>query len=225
MGRAAAFFDVDHTVLTVNSGTEWVRHLRRTGQLPLHHLLRSVGWLVQYKAGMLDFDAMAVRAILPYVGRSVDDVRREVRTWYEAHVRPKISRHARAAIERHRSQGDRVVLLTSATRFVSEPLAADLGVSDILCTEIHIRDGKITGEVERPACYRVGKVRKAEAFAETYGIDLDESWFYSDSYTDLPMLERVGHPMVVNPDPRLLRVARRRNWPILTWDEPIRRGA
>ncbi len=208
-------------MLTVNSGTEWVRHMRRTGQLPLPHLLRSVGWLLQYKAGLLDFDAMAVQAILPYVGRPVDEVRREVADWYAEHVRPKISRHARAAIEQHRSEGHRVVLLTSATRFVSEPLAADLGVEDILCTEIRIEDGRITGEVERPACYREGKVRKAEAFADVHGIDLAESWFYSDSYTDLPMLERVGRPQVVNPDPRLARVARRRGWPILTWEAPI----
>ncbi len=224
MARAAAFFDVDHTVLTVNSGTEWVRHLRRTGQMPLPHLLRSVGWLVQYKAGLLDFDAMAVRAILPYVGRKVEDVRQEVRAWYETHVRPKISRDARSAIERHRSEGHAVALLTSATRFVSEPIAEDLGIEHVLCTEIRVEDGVITGEVERPACYRDGKVRKAEAFAQAYGFDLDVSWFYSDSYTDLPMLERVGNPRVVSPDPRLLRVARRRGWPVLAWHEPIRRG-
>ena len=220
VAREAAFFDVDYTVLTVNSGTEWVRHLRRTGQMPLSHLARSILWLIEYRAGLLDFDAMTERAIVPYKGRLESEIRDEVRIWYRAHVRDKISRGALDALAEHRAKGRALVLLTSATQFMVEELAADLDVPHVLCTEVDVVEGRIVGSVRSPACYGPGKVFHAEAFAEREGIDLGASWFYSDSYTDRPMLERVGRPQVVNPDPRLARHARKVGWPVVQWREP-----
>jgi len=112
------------------------------------------------------------------------------------------------------------VLLTSATRFLSRPVAAALDIDHVLCTEVEEVDGCFTGKFLPPACYGTGKVDKAEAFAAAHGVGLDVSYFYSDSVSDLPMLERVGHPRVINPDPRLKRRAKDLGWSVETWTAP-----
>jgi putative phosphoserine phosphatase/1-acylglycerol-3-phosphate O-acyltransferase len=106
------------------------------------------------------------------------------------------------------------VLLTSATRYLAGPLAADLGIDHMLVTQLTVENGRFTGEAVRPVCYGEGKTYWAERFAAAHGIDLARSYFYTDSITDLPVLERVGEPRIVNPDPRLGRLAARRGWPI-----------
>ncbi len=110
-----------------------------------------------------------------------------------------------------------MVILTSATRFLAGPLARAMDIEHVLCTRLEERDGLFSGAHCPPACYGVGKVSHAERFAEEHGIDLDVSYFYSDSFTDLPMLERVGQPRVVNPDPRLRRRALGLGWESQQW--------
>lgn len=222
MGRVAAFFDIDHTVLEVNSGTKWVVHQWRSGGMSLWEVLQAMRWLVEYRFGYLDFDAMARRVLVGYRGRDVEAIYREVETFFERDVAWAICAEARERIEMHRRQGDLVALLTSATHFLSIPVARALAVEHILCTEVEVDAGLLTGRTIEPVCYGVGKVSRAEQFAAQYEIDLASSYFYSDSISDLPMLERVGHPRVVNPDPRLRRVALARGWSYETWKAPPR---
>jgi HAD superfamily hydrolase (TIGR01490 family) len=120
-----------------------------------------------------------------------------------------------ALVAAHREAGHLTVLLTSATRYLAEPLGADLGIDHFLVTELVVRDGRFTGQVIEPVCYGRGKVYWAERFAAEHGVDLTRSYFYTDSITDLPVLDRVGHPRVVHPDPRLRRLAQRRGWQVL----------
>jgi putative phosphoserine phosphatase/1-acylglycerol-3-phosphate O-acyltransferase len=108
-----------------------------------------------------------------------------------------------------------VAILSSTTNYLADPLAADLGIEHLLVSRMVVRDGVLTGEVQRPLCYGAGKIHWARLFAAEHGVDLAESYFYTDSVTDVPMLELVGHPQVVNPDPLLRRLARRRGWNIL----------
>ena len=115
----------------------------------------------------------------------------------------------------HLKQGHVVSLLTSGTRFSATPLADMLHVPHVLCTDIEVVDGIITGRHIAPACAGPGKVVHAERFAAEHGVDLARSYFYTDSFSDLPMLERVGCPRVVNPDPRLRALAQERGWRIL----------
>ena len=120
-----------------------------------------------------------------------------------------------ARVAAHRRAGHVVALLTSATRYLAEPLGADLGIDHLLVTQLVVREGRFTGEVVQPVCYGRGKVYWAERFAAEHGVDLDQSYFYTDSITDLPVLDRVGHPRVVHPDPRLRRLAQQRGWQVL----------
>jgi HAD superfamily hydrolase (TIGR01490 family) len=215
--RVAAFFDVDHTVLEVNSGTKWVGYQWKHDRMSLVEVLRALWWTLEYRFGLLDFEAMAGRVIAQYRGQEIAPFEREVAQWYREQIEATICVEARERIETHRQAGHVVALLTSATRFLSAPLGHALRIEHVLCTEVGEEGGRFTGTHLSPACYGAGKVLRAEAFAAEHGIDLERSYFYSDSYSDLPMLERVGEPRVVNPDPRLRRLAQRRGWQAETW--------
>lgn len=216
----AAFFDIDHTVLEINSGHKWIGYQWKNGRMAFGELMRALWWSVEYRFGLLDFEAMASRVISTYRGQQVAPLEREVEAWFREEIAATICAEARTQIETHREAGHVVALLSSATRFMSAPLGRMLGIEHVLCTELGEAGGCFTGTHVSPACYGAGKVVRAEAFAAAHGIDLARSFFYSDSYSDLPMLERVGEPRVVNPDPRLRRLAQRRGWNAQTWRAP-----
>lgn len=216
-GRIAAFFDIDRTLIEVNSGREWLEYLRRRGEVGVWRTVRSLWWLGQYKLGLLDFENMAANVVRWYAGRSVAELEQEVEQWYAAEIADKICREARERVARHARDGHVTAILTSSTRFISDLLARDLDIPHVLCTVLEEKDGVLTGTHRSPACYGPGKVIAAERFANDQGIDLDASFFYTDSYTDVPMLERVGKPVVVNPDPRLRHRAIELGWGFETW--------
>lgn len=211
----AALFDIDGTLLARNSAPLYMRHLRRTGQARRRDLVRTFHYLFWYKLGLLDM-RRALEASMDFVrGRDEAAMVADCAAWYGEVVRPWIYPAMAAQIRAHQDAAHLVALLTSATRYLAEPLAADLGVPHVLVTRLVVRDGRFTGEVVRPVCYGSGKVYWAERFAAEHGVDLDRSFFYTDSITDLPVLDRVGQPRVVHPDPRLRRLARQRGWPVL----------
>ncbi len=213
----AAFFDMDLTLLRVNSGSRWVKYLRKRGEIGLPMLIRSGIWLLQYRLSLLDMEAVAAMLAADMAGDSESETRDKVADFYRTELQHTISPDARAQLEEHRRQGDTIVLLTSATPYVAEPLAAELTIPHVLCTRLAVENGRFSGKLQPPACYGSGKVHHAERFASVHGIDLAQSCFYTDSYSDLPMLLRVGRPVAVNPDRRLLRYARRQGWPMLRW--------
>lgn len=215
--RAAAFFDMDQTLLRVNSGSRWVAFLRERGEVGLLFMLRSSVWLLKYKLSVLDMETLARRLVADMAGSSESEMLDKAALFWEREVRPAISPEGEAAIAEHRARGHAVVLLTSATPYVAEPLARHLALDEVLCTRLHVADGRFVGTCDRPTCFGSGKVHHAQRFAEAHDIDLAQSFFYTDSFSDLPMLERVGSPCAVNPDRRLRRHAERSGWPILRW--------
>lgn len=219
-GRVAAFFDVDHTLIDVNSGAKWLGHAWRTGQVSVAMALRSIGWLVRYRLALLDLEAATALAARPYRGASVAALEAEVRAWFKHEIERRICVEGRDRVAEHRAQGHVLALLTSGTRFSATPLAEILGVEHVLCTDMETEAGVLTGRHLAPACAGPGKVVHAERFAAEHGVDLAQSFFYTDSLSDLPMLERVGQPRVVNPDPRLKRRARARGWQVERWQAP-----
>jgi HAD superfamily hydrolase (TIGR01490 family) len=211
----AAFFDVDGTLIARNSAPLYMRHLRRTGRARRRDIVRTLYFLARYKLGLLDIER-AVAVSLAWVrGRDEAAVRDDCEAWYASTIRPFVYPAMVATVEAHRSAGHVLVILTSATRYLAAPLAVDLGIPHLLVTQLVVADGRFTGEAVRPVCYGEGKTYWAERFAEREGVDLRRSYFYTDSITDVPVLERVGEPRVVNPDPRLRREASRRGWPVV----------
>jgi HAD superfamily hydrolase (TIGR01490 family) len=211
----AAFFDLDGTLIARNSATLYMKHLRETGQARRRDLALTFYYVGRYKLGLLDVER-AIAVSMGWIrGRDEAAVRADCESWYARTIRPYVFPAMAATVAAHRRAGHVPVILTSATRYLAGPLAADLGIEHMLVTQLLVREGRFTGEAVRPVCYGEGKTYWAERFAAEQGIDLGRSYFYTDSITDLPVLERVGEPRVVNPDPRLGRLAGRRGWPVI----------
>src|SRR3569833_1564559 len=139
------------------------------------------------------------------------------REWHESEIAPLVAPAARVAIEYHRAAGHTIVLATGSTVYAARPVAAGVQIAHVLATELEgDAEGLFTGK-PRALCLGRHKVTLVEAWARREGIDLARSYFYSDSYNDLPMLERGGTAIAVNPDARLLRHARSRGWQTARW--------
>ncbi len=210
----AALFDIDGTLIARNSAPLYMRHLRETGQARRRDVARALYYLGRYKLGLLDLERTLQVTMAWVRGKTEAAVEADCVEWYARVIRPYLFPAMAATVAAHRRAGHVPVILTSATRYLAEPLARDLGIEHVLVTRLVVRDGRFTGEAVRPVCYGAGKTWWAERFSQAHGIDLGRSYFYTDSITDLPVLERVGNPRVVNPDPRLRRTAQRRGWPV-----------
>ncbi len=114
-----------------------------------------------------------------------------------------------------------LAILSTSPTYVTRPIAQMLGIDEVISTQFEVREGCFTGRLMGPACVGKGKVHWAEDLGTRLDVDLGQSWFYTDSYTDMPMLERVGNRVIVNPDPRLRRVAKRRGWPVQDWSRAL----
>ncbi len=215
-GSRAAFFDMDLTVLRVDSGINWMRYLRARGELSRFEMARAVYWSALYKMALLDMDTLADRMVAKLGGTLESDLVEKARQFYEGWIAHQVAPGARSAIERHRAAGDRIVLLTASTQYLAETVGSSLNMDHTLCSRLDVRDGSFTGGLAL-RCFGRHKVNVAEAFAQRHGIDLGQSSFYSDSYNDMPMLARVGEPVAVNPDTRLSRHARKSGWRIEHW--------
>ena len=212
----AAFFDLDKTVLRIDTAFSWVRFLYRRGEVDAAYLGKAVWWSALYKMALLDMESLATRLTATMEGQLESDIIAKTDQWHNEDVFPRVAPAARTAMARHRREGDLIVLLTGSTQYAAEVVARGLGVEHVLCSRLEVVDGRFTGRLSQ-MCFRHHKVPIAESFAADHGVDLASSWFYSDSYNDLPMLSRVGNAVAVNPDTRLARHARARGWPIEKW--------
>jgi HAD superfamily hydrolase (TIGR01490 family) len=211
----AAFFDLDRTVLDGSSSTLWARYLYREGRMSLGEVAHLIWWTLQYKLAVVDMAAIVRRLSMDMKGQSEADLIAESDRWYQEMVAPRLAPKAVERIEEHKAQGHTVAILTASTVYVGRPVARALGLDDnAICTRLEVADGRFTGRCIEPICYGPGKVYWARIFAQERGLDLSQAYFYSDSFTDLAMLEAVAHPVAVNPDTRLRRLAGRRGWPV-----------
>lgn len=216
-GRAAAFFDLDGTLLSVNSGALWIQRERRLGRLSLLQYLEAIAYLIAYRLDAIDMSWAMRRALLTIRGEREETVREWTRTWYREEIAQRVAPGAWSTVRWHRDAGHMLILLTTSSPYEAELAAEQLGMDAYLCSRYEVRDGVFTGEPLLPLCFGGGKVAHAERFAREHAIDLGQSYFYSDSASDLPMLWRVGNPRVVNPDGKLRARALEQGWVILDW--------
>lgn len=212
----AALFDMDNTLLRIDSGTSYTRFLYRRGELPPSMVAKVIYWSALYKLAVLDMEAVFTRLVADLRGDSEDEMIAKCDEWYRADVAPQIAPAARVAVEHHRQAGHVVVLATGSTAYAARPVARGMGIDHVLASELEVAGGAFTGRASA-LCFGRHKVVLAEAWAARHDIDLARSYFYSDSYNDRPLLERVGTAIAVNADARLRRLARRRGWPLARW--------
>ncbi len=218
---AIAFFDLDKTLLPYNSAGRWVRAEVAGGHMSRWQAARAAWWIVRYQLGLADIDRAIRDSIASLRGTPEAAIAERTAAFYRAHVAGRYRPGARQALGAHRAAGDRLVLLTSSSAYLSAAVVAELGLDEVACTRFAVGDdGRFTGAAIEPLCFGAGKVHHARAIAERAGVALTACAYYADSLADLPMLEAVGQPVAVNPDARLRRVARRRGWPVVDWGRP-----
>jgi putative phosphoserine phosphatase/1-acylglycerol-3-phosphate O-acyltransferase len=220
--RVGAFFDMDKTLIAENSGALFMRYRYEQGKVSGWELASGLAAYLRYKIGILDIRAWTEDAMLQFAGESERALTREAQALFDEWVAPTIYPEAVEIVRHHLDSGHVVVIVSGATKYVVKPLAARLGVKHILYTRLEVERGRFTGRVVEPICFEEGKIYWLQQLVDEERIDLAKSWFYTDSVTDLPLLELVGHPVVVNPDPRLYRVAARRHWPVRFFTPPDR---
>jgi HAD superfamily hydrolase (TIGR01490 family) len=212
-----ALFDMDRTLIDTHTAKLYVQFQRDLGEIGAFEAMRSSYWLLQYTFGVIDAKQVALHVLQGYRGKTDDWLRDRCQRWFQSHVRERISSIGRVRVREHLRAGHAVAIATSAVHQVAEPLARELSIPHVVCSELEVRDGELTGSFNWPLCYGQGKRERAEALLRSLGARLEQTAFYTDSITDLPLLEAVGHPIVVNPDARLRRAAKRRGWLIEDW--------
>ena len=210
----AALFDFDGTIISGYSATAMLREKFQRREMSLEEIAETANVLAQHSLGSIGFSGLMTGAAKFMKGVEEESFIEFGEELYKKHIARKIYPETRAIIEAHQAKGHRVAIISSATIYQIEPTARDLGITDIKCSAYEIEDGVFTGEIIRPLCFGEGKVLAAEELAAEYGLDLDNSFFYSDSDDDLELLERVGKPRPLNPNLKLKAIADEHGWPV-----------
>lgn len=218
---AVAFFDLDRTVIAMNSASLWLRREVAAGHISRFQAIQAAAWLAGYALGIASLDGALRRAIFTLAGGYAAPVRSRMEAFFREHLREGYRPGALAALADHRRRGDRLVLLTASSSYIAEHVARDLRFDAYLSNELEVdADGRHTGRTVGELCFGSGKLCHARDYVGRIGQRLEHCAFYTDSYTDLPVLEAIGHPVAVNPDQRLRREALRRGWKIVDWGLP-----
>ena len=192
---------MDRTLLRVDSARLYTQFRRDRGE-----------------ASLIDAPKVARKALESFRGRAESWLEESCAEWFPKYVLPELQLAGRRAVTQHREAGDFVAIVTGATRYVAEPVAAELGIEHVICSELELDvEGRFTGRIVEPLCYGLGKIERTAKLAEREGFSIEDATFYSDSITDLPLLEVVKAPVVINPDRRLRKIAKKRGWPIQAW--------
>ncbi|MBB5708689.1 putative phosphoserine phosphatase/1-acylglycerol-3-phosphate O-acyltransferase [Sphingopyxis panaciterrulae] len=210
----AALFDFDGTIIAGYSATAMLREKFQRREMSVEEIAETAQVIAQHSLGNIGFSGLMTAAAKFMKGVDEESFVTFGEELYKKHIARKIYPETRAIIEAHRAKGHRVAIVSSATIYQIEPTARDLGITDIKCSAYEIEDGVFTGEIVRPLCFGEGKVLAAEDLAAEHGLDLDQSFFYSDSDDDIELLERVGKPRPLNPNLKLKAIADERGWPV-----------
>jgi putative phosphoserine phosphatase/1-acylglycerol-3-phosphate O-acyltransferase len=212
--KVGAFFDLDQTLLAGFSATAFFRERLLSGRMSPRELGESLLGALSFAVGRTGFSGFVAATTAAYRGLAesvMEEIGEEV---FEKHLAASIYPESRALVRAHQEMGHTVAIISSATRYQAEPLARELGIEHVLCTELEVQDGFFTGKVVHPTCYGEGKAHAAIGLAGSHDVELGESYFYTDSHEDLPLLNVVGRPRPLNPNGRLAQTAKERQWPV-----------
>jgi len=212
-----AIFDLDNTLIGGDSDHLW-------GQFVCEQRLvdsddfgaRADQFYADYAAGTLDIDAYLRFALSPLAGRPPEQIAEWHRRFMESKIRPILLPAASALIDSHRQQGHELLIVTATNRYVTAPIARELGVEHLIACDGEIVDGRYTGEPAGVPSFQAGKVTRVRQWLQGRRETLAGAWFYSDSHNDLALLELVDHPVAVDPDDTLRAVALERGWPVIS---------
>jgi len=215
-----ALFDLDNTLLACDSDYEWGQFLVDRGVLKREEYeSQNAAFYEQYKAGTLDIHEFLGFALRPLAEHMPADLDRWHAEFMDARIRPAMGAPARSLVQRHLDAGDLCAVVTATNSFVTGPIAREFGIPHLVATEPERAGLRFTGRVAGTPCFREGKIARVKAWLAAQDRklgDFTQSYFYSDSQNDLPLLELVTHPVAVDPDARLGAEARLRGWPVIS---------
>lgn len=212
-----AIFDLDNTLIGGDSDYFWGEFLVERGIVDEdHYKAENERFFEDYKRGHLDMDTYIAFMVQPLQNMSVDTRAQLHSEFMSEKIEPIMLPKAAALIDKHRSAGHTLLIITATSRFITEPIAVRLGIDNLLATEAEIVDGNFTGRIVGAPCFQQGKVTRLHQWLENQEENLNGSFFYSDSINDLPLLEQVSYPHAVDPDDKLQRHAKDNKWPIIS---------
>jgi len=214
----AAFFDFDGTLIAGFSVLSFLRQRVLSGDMPPREAITQLaaGW--EYGLKLSNFPDILAQTAASLRGVSDSLLAETSEQVYTNELSGNIYPESRALVDAHFAKGHTVVIVSSATRYQVQHIAAELGIEHVLCNHLEVEDGALTGELVPPVCFGKGKLDAARSFAKDNGINLSKSYFYTDGGEDIPLLEAVGSPRPLNPDAKLQSKARREGWPVQNFD-------
>lgn len=212
-----AIFDLDNTLLAGDSDHAWGEYLVRRGLVDGdHYKAQNDRFYADYCRGQLDIVAYSEFVFAVLARETPETLAAWHREFMQEQVAGMILPKGRELLARHRGQGHRLVIITATNSFITGPIAAELGVNDLIATDPEMVDGRYTGKVRGTPCYQHGKIIRLEQWLAETGESVEGAWFYSDSRNDIPLLEYVPHPVAVDPDEALRAHAASNGWAVLS---------
>jgi len=212
-----AIFDLDNTLIAGDSDYLWGQYLSEIGAVdPAHYTREHDRYYREYLDGTLDIYEFLRFQFEPLTRHSLNELQAWREQFIEDKIRPIVLTKAVDLLDRHRRSGDTLLIITATNRFITEPIAQILRVKHLIATEPEFTGGRYTGRVSGLPSYAAGKVQRLKAWLEGHPMEMDNSWFYSDSHNDVPLLRLVSHPVAVDPDAMLREEATRRDWPVIS---------
>jgi HAD superfamily hydrolase (TIGR01490 family) len=212
-----AIFDLDNTLIADDSDYLWGQFLVDQGIVD-KNLYESANakFYDDYKQGTLDIVEFLRFSLQPLADNNPEQLYQWRAQFIEEAIKPLLLKSAQQLIDKHRERGDTLLVITATNRFVTEPIVRLYGIENLLATTPEFIDGRYTGGFNGIPCFREGKVKLLDAWLENSTETMQDSWFYSDSHNDLPLLKLVDHPVAVDPDEKLSEFAGSANWPIIS---------
>ena len=215
---AMALFDLDETLIHGDCASLWSAHMARIGWVDGDVFVQQDQQLMAlYSQGELAMEDYMAFSLAPLMGRTPEEVAEQVAGYIAEVIEPRFYPGAREAIDAHRQIGDRLLVISASAAFLVQPIAARLGVEEVLAIDLEVLDGRYTGRTLGVLTYREGKVLRLAQWLELQGETLAGASFYSDSRNDLPLLQAVPRPVAVNPDAVLLAHAQQAGWEVVEW--------
>ncbi|MDY0836714.1 MULTISPECIES: HAD family hydrolase [Pseudomonas] len=215
---ALVIFDLDDTLIHGDCATLWSEQMGRLGWVDGESFMRKNDELMAaYSRGELAMEDYMDFSLEPMIGRTPEEIEHLVEPWVEDVIEPLIYSEATRTIARHRQNGDRILVISASGTHLVKPIAARIGIDEVLGIELDVAHGVYSGKTTGVLTYREGKITRLMEWLEQEGEHLDGAYFYSDSRNDLPLLLKVENPQVVNPDPVLRAHAEKAGWPIHHW--------
>lgn len=214
-----AIFDLDNTLLRGDSDYLWGTFLIDNGYVDAeYHRRENDRFYREYEQGTMDIMAFLRFQLAPLTRFTMSELHVMRDRYLQNCIVPIVTRAARDLVEQHRSRGACLLVVTATNSFITRPIVDMFGIEHLIATEPELVDGRYTGRVSGTPSYREGKIERLRQWLQEHDQSMDDSWFYSDSHNDLPLLEMVDNPVAVNPDVQLRRRATQRGWPIIRLD-------